>query len=249
MYSLVLMAALSTGSQAPGFFPNHPLFGGGYHGCAGCCGGTPVPVYGYGGCHGYSGCMGGYSGISYPAPVAVPVYGGCAGLNYAGCTGYGYGYGHGFALPHGYSYYGTCDGGCWGVGHSWMNHVPALPPLPSPKEGDKQEPEKLTEPPQERDKPERGGASVEPNRARVVVNLPADARLYIDDAPTRATSEVRTFRTPELRDGETYYYVLRAEIDIDGRPVALTKRVVLRPGEEVHATFEDPRTIAVTRQR
>jgi uncharacterized protein (TIGR03000 family) len=242
MYSIVLMAALTTGGQTPGFFPNHPLFGG-WSGC-GCCGG--MPVYGYGGCHGYSGCMGGYSGISYPAPVAVHVYGGCTGLNYAGCMGYAHGYGHGFALPHGYSYYGTCDGGCWGVGHSWSNNIPGLQPLPGPKE-DEKNPEKIRELPQE-ERPERGGA-VEPSRARVVVSLPADARLFIDERPTRATSEVRTFRTPELRDGETYYYILRAEIDVDGKPVTLTKRVELRPGQEVHATFDDPRIIAVTRQR
>ncbi len=89
MYSIVVMAALTTGGEVPDLGRRGSR---GCHGCSGCYGG------GYGG--GY-GCSGGYGG---------GMYGGCSGGGYGGCYGggmYGGGMSGGMAAPGGYGYYGV----------------------------------------------------------------------------------------------------------------------------------------------
>lgn len=247
MYSLVLMAALSTGTNAPDFH-FHP---------------QPSPVSG---CHGCGGCVG------WPHP--------------------------------GFGYYGTCDGGCWGVGHSWLNQGNIFPPVPptlSKEEQEKEDKEKKEKDAKDRleqarekaredeerkmieeeartkvrkdsedrkkkemeeeerkrkEKEEKEKApenlkapmkeqgAAQNSRATLVVNLPADARLFIDNEPTRTTSAARTFRTPDLLSGEVYGYELRAEVEVAGRTFTVTRRIRLKAGEEVRTTFDDPRPSA-----
>jgi uncharacterized protein (TIGR03000 family) len=78
-------------------------------------------------------------------------------------------------------------------------------------------------------------------RATIVVHMPADAKLTVDGKATRATSAVRRFVTPPLESGQGYHYILKAEIDRDGEPRAVTKRVDVRAGgnEEVTLQFTD----------
>lgn len=78
-----------------------------------------------------------------------------------------------------------------------------------------------------------------PRPARLLVDLPEGARLYVDGQLLPAKSGPRTFRTPELREGQLYYYLLRVEVARDGRTVERTKQVVLRAGEDVRASFMD----------
>ena len=47
----------------------------------------------------------------------------------------------------------------------------------------------------------------------------------------------RTFQTPELTPGHTYYYDLRVEITRDGQTSADSQRIILRPGETATAAF------------
>jgi uncharacterized protein (TIGR03000 family) len=88
-------------------------------------------------------------------------------------------------------------------------------------------------------------------QAKLVVSLPADAKLYVDDQLMKATSARRVFRTPQLEAGQAYYYVLRAEVVREGKALAQTKRVIIRPGEDAEASFADlgqsaPKTVAST---
>jgi uncharacterized protein (TIGR03000 family) len=76
-----------------------------------------------------------------------------------------------------------------------------------------------------------------PTPARVVVKLPADARLFIDDDPCPLASNERSFDTPDLRPGVTYHYTVRAEVTRAGRPVTETKRVTVRAGQETVVEF------------
>jgi len=227
MYSVVLMAALGSGLNAPDFhFHKAPVV-------AGC-----------------TGCQGGVACYGMPMGVQPPV--GCGGVPYPAAFGTG----------TSYSYYGTCDGGGWGVGRSWMNHVPVLPPLPPTNTTDpKTEPEKpefnlekywfgfppadpeMLNPPSKEPEKDKN-KEVDARRAKVIVHLPKDAKLFIDDAPTKATSDVRSFRTPALEKAQTYYYLLRAEFEVEGRPTVLTKRIALKAGEETRAYFDDPRSVA-----
>jgi uncharacterized protein (TIGR03000 family) len=68
--------------------------------------------------------------------------------------------------------------------------------------------------------------------ARLIVSLPADARLTVDGAATTSTSALRTFVTPPLAAGKDYTYELRAEFVSDGRPQVVTRTVHVRAGEE-----------------
>jgi uncharacterized protein (TIGR03000 family) len=83
--------------------------------------------------------------------------------------------------------------------------------------------------------------------ARVTVELPADAKLFVDDQPMKATSAKRTFRTPELEPGQTYFYMLRAEVVRDGATYSQTKRVLVRAGEDVKASLADLESPAIAR--
>jgi uncharacterized protein (TIGR03000 family) len=203
MYSLVLMAALTTGGEAPAWFFRH-----GCHGCHGC----------YGGCFGCHGCWGG--GWSC---------GGCYGGGCYGCYGGGYGGCYGGC----YGCYGGGYGGWYG-GHApamGMPMAPSAPPtetVPAPKKED-----------------EKRSSTAGP--AKLIVELPADAKLFVDDQLMKATSAIRTFNTPSLSPGQAYYYMLRAEVVRDGQPVQETKRVIVRAGQTVRASFPDLGTVATAR--
>jgi len=93
-------------------------------------------------------------------------------------------------------------------------------------------------------KPEKKTSTT--STARVVVEVPAEAKLYVDDQLMKTTSTRRVFSTPILEEGETYYYILRAEVDREGQKISRTKRVVIRAGEEARAAFPELAPRAVT---
>ncbi len=209
MYSVVLMAALSTGggAESTGFFFN------GCNGCGGCSG-----CYGYSagwGCNGCNGCRGGCGGCMGFLGATHYRGGchGCAGSCYgAGCRGASYG----------------CTG-CFGS-------APAVTPY-RVIDYKAAKPEELKSKP----KPEPGkSGSLAPNRARILVELPADARLYIDEHLTKGGTDVRSFTTPELQLGQEYFYEVRAEQLRDGEVIAqATERITFRPGEERRLTLRE----------
>jgi uncharacterized protein (TIGR03000 family) len=211
MYSLVLLAALTTGEQTPDFF----LRGHGCHGCYGC--------YGY-----YASC-----------------YGACYGYGYGGWGCHGYG---GWGAPYG-CYGSACYGGwgapgwaCYGCcgGYASMAYAPGpvgiMPPAgePGPMTGTKK---KGPEP--------DGGEASSASRARLIVELPAGAQLYVDDKPVAAAGR-KAFRTPELRPGASYYYEVRAEVMRDGQRVSETRRVVIRAGQVAREDFRSLGTAVST---
>jgi uncharacterized protein (TIGR03000 family) len=77
------------------------------------------------------------------------------------------------------------------------------------------------------------------DRAELVVELPANAKLFVDDHLMSAKSERRTFSTPTLQPDQTYYYIVRAEIVRDGMTYSSSQRVILRPGDIMQASFSD----------
>ena len=205
MYSVVLMAALTAGTNTPswglGCGGCHGCHGGLFSGCHGCHGGL---FSGGHGCHGGYGCYGsachgGYGGY------------GCYG---DGCSAYA---GHGNA--------GCYGGGCSGC-HGMPTHMAPPPgatapePVPPPKK------------------------SASLDQARLIVQVPPDAKLYVDDRLMQTTSERRVFNSPPLEEGQTYYYILRAEVVRDGRPQSDTKRILIHAGEVIQASFLDLGTVA-----
>jgi uncharacterized protein (TIGR03000 family) len=136
-------------------------------------------------------------------------------------------------------------------GVSPYHQMPLVPGTSQP------DPEKLTVPPvrekddkdkdKEKDKnkdKDKDGASI--NRAKLIVELPTDAKLYIDDQPMKTPSGRRVFNTPPLQPGQTYYYILRAEVVRDGQRKVSEQRIIIRPGQEARATFANLEVPATT---
>jgi uncharacterized protein (TIGR03000 family) len=93
---------------------------------------------------------------------------------------------------------------------------------------------------------ERSKESARPAKAKLLVEVPADAKLYIDDQLMKSTTAQRTFNTPMLDEGQSYYYILRAEVVREGKTYQDTKRVIVRAGEQVRTTFSDEELTAST---
>jgi len=77
--------------------------------------------------------------------------------------------------------------------------------------------------------------------ARLIVHIPPQASLTIEDYPTQSRSDTRVFTTPPLEPGKTYTYTLRGELNRDGRFVHVTKNVEVKAGEvsDVTVRFGD----------
>jgi uncharacterized protein (TIGR03000 family) len=241
MYSVLLLMALSGSGEAPAFGHHHGCCGGydcgccgGYYDC-GCCGGG----WGCHGCHGghswhhsCCGCHGWHHHHHCHGCCGCWGYdcGGCCGGygcwgGYGCCGGYGCnGYGGGC-----YGYYGgCCGGGDWGYGGGSMmpGAAPAAAPAGPAGPG---APGAPGAPPADLPKDKKTSMAAP---ASIVVRLPADAALRIDDQLTASKSELRRFTSPELAPEKEYHYTLQAEIVRDGQKLTVTERVTVRAGEE-----------------
>lgn len=83
-------------------------------------------------------------------------------------------------------------------------------------------------------------AELDANRAYLVVTLPEDAKLTIDDGATVSTSRTRTFVTPELQKDKEFVYNLKAQIVREGKTLTLTKQAVVRAGQETNIALDIP---------
>ena len=88
-----------------------------------------------------------------------------------------------------------------------------------------------------RDEPKRDEAAVPGNKARVVVSLPADARLWVDQVECPLPGGVRSFDTPNLDPQQSYSYTLRVAVQRNGQTVQDSRRVQLTPGQQVEVNF------------
>jgi uncharacterized protein (TIGR03000 family) len=223
MYSVVLLAALTTGGQAPQWHHRTGCYGACYGSCYAGCYGAGSYWSGYG-CWGSSrGCWGSPYGC----------YGSCAGGawwgHYASCYGYDIG------CVGTYPGYGSCHGcyGCYGCfGCYGGTVVPGPVETPPPMPGG----EKGTGGMGEGGKGE-GGSTASDHRARLIVSLPEGAKLFVDGREIQNVGTRKTFRTPTLEEGATYFYEVRAEVMRDGQPAAETRRVLVRSGEVSRADF------------
>jgi len=80
--------------------------------------------------------------------------------------------------------------------------------------------------------------------ASLIVTLPADAKLSIDDHLTTSTSDTRQFTTPSLSSERDYHYTLKAEVVRGGQVVSVSKDVTVRGGQETRISLDIPETVA-----
>jgi uncharacterized protein (TIGR03000 family) len=76
--------------------------------------------------------------------------------------------------------------------------------------------------------------------ALVIVHLPKNAKLFIDDKPSQSKAGTRRFQTPPLPADRDFHYTLRAEMDRDGQPVTTSKTIAVRAGRPTEVTLAFP---------
>ena len=84
-------------------------------------------------------------------------------------------------------------------------------------------PKEMPIPPPKKDEPKKTSATI-------TVSVPVDAKITIDGNPTKSTSGVRVFATPELAPGTVYYYTISAEVVRDGKAITATERIAVEAG-------------------
>ncbi|HMP02367.1 MAG TPA: TIGR03000 domain-containing protein [Gemmatales bacterium] len=82
------------------------------------------------------------------------------------------------------------------------------------------------------------------NQATLIVSLPADAKLFIQDQAMTTTGESRTFISPALPVGKSFVYTLKVEVVREGKPLTVSRDVTVRAGETVQTSFEMPVAVA-----
>lgn len=249
MYTVVLMAAMTSGSATPDWHR-----GGGYTmpyngscvGCVGCYGGGGFngggPAWG-------GSCVGTYGGYAVTGPN--PAYGcwGCLGGNSAttifdGASSYGYGYGHG--VPGlGISF--QCHG-CYGCYGGWSCFGSPLEPRSEainrfntggPAGGTYVPPPPTTVPPTPSPMPKQDEKQSRV-RSKVIIEVPENARLFVDGMEMKQGPTTRVFQTPPLAAGQTYFYDIRVEVTVNGKLQTENQRLVITPGDTVTAAFREP---------
>ncbi|HEY2785715.1 MAG TPA: TIGR03000 domain-containing protein [Fimbriiglobus sp.] len=78
-------------------------------------------------------------------------------------------------------------------------------------------------------------AAKDQDRARITVNLPAGATLFVDGKKNAKTDRTREFVTPPLQHGKEYSYTMTAELG--GTAGTVTHKVSFRAGELVTVDF------------
>jgi uncharacterized protein (TIGR03000 family) len=257
MYSIVLMAAMTSTTEAPSFgdvWAKHCFWEcclPARYGWVAC--GPGYSAYypaSYTSCYGYGcGCGGCYSSC-------YGCYGGCWGSCYGGCGGWHHAcYG---------GYYNCYGGGGWaapwaGVGYSGFgaygnfgnyNTIPvyAAPVYAAPgMDGRPIETKPIDNPPAQAKpiieiKPSRIEplkTMAAPAKASVVVRVPQNAKVYIDGNLMHSNSTERKFTSPAIEAGESFYYTIRVVVEKDGKEVEDVRRVPVKAGEVSHLAFDN----------
>jgi uncharacterized protein (TIGR03000 family) len=71
----------------------------------------------------------------------------------------------------------------------------------------------------------------------LTVNVPADAKVFVNGRATTSTGEVRRFGSAGLERDATYRYQVRAEFVRDGKPVSEEKTVTMTAGQSGSLAF------------
>ena len=140
------------------------------------------------------------------------------------------------AACYGGGYGGGCYGGGYGGGCSG-GYYPGMPPRGEPL---KMPGEKKEEKPKEEIKKPIGMTAP----AKIIVSLPADATLTIDDYTSPARSDTHIIVSSPLGIDDTRTYVLTARAMRDGKLQTTEEHVIVRGGEEKKVTLNLPTAVA-----
>jgi uncharacterized protein (TIGR03000 family) len=235
MFSVVMAAALTASTSMPAWGKGcGGCYGGGHgfglgKGCTSCYGncygaGWGSSAFGCGGGCGGGGCWGGgcwgggcsgggscWGGSGYGCNGCSGCWGSAGHGSWGACHGGCHGSAYG-CYGYGGSGWSSCYGGsgCYGGTVASTDHTYGAV----------------------------ASASAKP--ATLLVELPADAKLYVDGYLSKQASAKRTIVTPDLDGGSDYTYTLKAESVQDGQTVTKTKTVTFRAGGTVRVDFNEP---------
>ena len=72
----------------------------------------------------------------------------------------------------------------------------------------------------------------------LAVNVPSEARIFVNGQPTTSTGDVRQYISRDLVPGFNYTYEVRAEIERDGRMIEQVKKIDVRAGQTANLAFD-----------
>ncbi len=72
----------------------------------------------------------------------------------------------------------------------------------------------------------------------LMVDVPADAKIYVNGQSTSSTGENRQYVSRNLSTGYSYTYEVKAELVRDGKTLEVVKTVDLRAGETANVAFD-----------
>ena len=160
------------------------------------------------------GCGWGYGGCGWGGCG----YGGCGygGCGYGGCGWGGYGYaGMGYM---GYGGYGGMGYGGWGyAGPGYGQNMASTSPTA-----------------------QRRYQFAARGYARLEVNVPADAKVFVNDRATTSTGAKRSYFSSGLQQSNVYRFQVRVEFERDGKTVTEKESVDLMPGQSRSLVFGGP---------
>ena len=68
------------------------------------------------------------------------------------------------------------------------------------------------------------------------INVPADAKVYLQDQLMTVEGAQRRFVTPLIQNGETHLYTVKVEVVRDGKTVTKTAQTTVSVGDEAVVT-------------
>jgi uncharacterized protein (TIGR03000 family) len=115
--------------------------------------------------------------------------------------------------------------------------------LPPPKEnkdnGNKEVSEDARKTEVGKPQPEKAG----PNQGRIVLEIPENSTLYVNNLQVQMPSPKGTLLTADLEPGKKYDYELKVEMLRDGKTVTQNRKVTISSGEAVFVMFADPNEV------
>jgi uncharacterized protein (TIGR03000 family) len=238
--AVLTLATFAWTSQADAFghHRGYGSYGGGWGSSGGGYGGSSG---GYGGSSGgwgsSGGSWGGYGGYRHHGGWR---WGGGSSGGYGGSSG-GWGSSGGGYWGGSSGGWGSSGGGSSGGTYYYSPGVPMTPVDPSvaPPAGI---PPAGTVPPAPAPATPLPGTPTSSAHADglLAVNVPEDAKVFVNGQPTTSTGEVRQYISRDLQSGYNYSYEVRAEVVRDGRTIDQVKKVDLRAGATANLAFDFP---------
>jgi uncharacterized protein (TIGR03000 family) len=190
----------------------------------------------------YSGC---YSGCGWYSSCYAPCYSSCGG-----CDSWYLGVRPGpirRALfgPYRWYYGGSCCGGCgvcssccsWDTcGSICEPGCDSCQPSAAPAEPGKNAPT-AAPPKAETEMPASTQINTRSNSGLLTIWVPAKAKVFINDQETSTTGSQRRYVSHGLQPGLTYKYVVRAELERNGKIATETKTINLTAGGDEGVAF------------